>query len=680
VISACNPGESPAIANTPNAPVAPQTHAAVLATATPIAKGVPHGAIINELAITEEADAAISFDLLLGMRLWPTLDGTRPPVPISANAPKELSISHAGRDLLAVILDDAGAVQTLRLGLDGSVRGKASLPGEYLQAIATQTGVIVRTADHAIEWYAPDGTPKGRVVAEPGQRIEGITTRNGHTAAVVANASTGIARNVRWLTLGETLGWGMNVEVPGPIVDGLFAIAPNNKRVAYASFGAVEVFEIDPFQRVIKGESVVRHDDNDRGIGFIDNDTVVLGGISQVSVWTPAKPQPEVKPIDKGDPWAVPTTFVSPTPKKMSQPTDTSLVDGFAYGNGVVVTGLGASLAISTESSTRYLGWKQLAAGNLTNAGDQIVMGLSASRYVWLDNGLAVARDVELHEEPSAPWVYGIPLDERHVMTQTSRDGAYEIVLTNLETKAATKPLRYTGTERLEYTPSSGIFAIAERGKINRYKLDLAANTMTAMPAIRIKGSPTTVRVYDPAKSNGVTAAVIGWGSDYADYQTLTIYRDKGKPTKIHPFEGQILGDDPDGTIYLLSRIGTPELRVLKGGKVVSKKKLDVAGMPALSKDATRLAYFDGKGELVVKDATTDAEIWRKPMWGGSQVLFTADGKKLVVRAIGGVATFDATTGVRTGLECGWNFGIYDEAIGSSPPGQSVVCEDPMLQ
>src|SRR4051812_37311250 len=73
----------------------------------PIAKGIPHGGMIAEIAITEEADAALTFDTILGVRLWPTLDGTRPPVPVSADAPDKLALAHSGRDLLAAILDAA---------------------------------------------------------------------------------------------------------------------------------------------------------------------------------------------------------------------------------------------------------------------------------------------------------------------------------------------------------------------------------------------------------------------------------------------------------------------------------------------------------------------------------------------------------------------------------------------
>src|ERR1041385_5487789 len=150
--AACNPGESPAIASA-SSPTAPAIPAGI--TAPPIAKGIPHGGMINEIAITESADAALTVDNMGNVRLWPTLDGTRPPVPVNANAPKQLALAHAGHDLLAVILDDAGTVHALRLGLDGSVHGRASLPGPYVQALALESGILVRTADHAIEWYAP---------------------------------------------------------------------------------------------------------------------------------------------------------------------------------------------------------------------------------------------------------------------------------------------------------------------------------------------------------------------------------------------------------------------------------------------------------------------------------------------------------------------------------------------
>lgn len=676
LVAACNPGQAPAIAN--KQPTGPQTSGTPTA---PIAKGVPHGGVITEVAITEQADAALSFDNLLGIRLWPTLDGTRPPVPVTANAPRQLALAHAGHDLLAVILDDAGAVQVLRLGLDGKVVSRASLPGLYVQAIAIESGVVVRTPDHAVEWYAADGTARGRVMPEPGQQVQGIATRNGRTAVLLANATTDSARTIRWLTLGDTLTWGQSIDVPSSIDGGLFALSPDGKRVAYTTSSSLEVYEIDPFQRVIPGESPIVHRDGDRGIGFIDNDSVVLGDLGQTWLWQPKKPEPVAVAAPQGDPWAVPTTYVTPHPSSMSLPRDTSMLDGFAYGNGVVVMGNGVTLAISTEVATRYLGWKELAAGTLTLVGDQIVMGLSASRFVWLDANLQVKRDVELHESELSPYLYAIPIDEHHVITQTSHDGHYEIAQVDVETKATTAPTTYPESERNDYTPSSQMFAVAEHHKISRFKLDLTANKMTPLEPIKIKGSPTVIRLFDPAKADGMMAAVVAWDSDYAEHQTLTIYSEHGKKRRIHPFDGAILGESADGTLFVYKN--GVELNVMKGGNVTRRIPLEGMQQPAISADASRIAALDLKGNVIVLDGTKNdhqVELWRQPMWGAQQVQFTADGKKLFVRAIGGIASYDVATGIRMGLECGWNFGLYDEAIGSSPPGQSLVCEDPMLQ
>src|SRR5688500_18077919 len=110
----------------------------------PIAKGIPHGGQIAHVAVTEQADAALTFDNVGGVRLWPALDGTRQPVAVSMIAPVELALAHAGNDLLAASLDQAGAIDLLRLGRDGSVRSRVQLPAEvaYEQVIAVDEGVL----------------------------------------------------------------------------------------------------------------------------------------------------------------------------------------------------------------------------------------------------------------------------------------------------------------------------------------------------------------------------------------------------------------------------------------------------------------------------------------------------------------------------------------------------------
>src|SRR5689334_592307 len=99
VFAACNSGVQPTTGTPQRSVLAPVAAVAP----EPIAKGVPHGSQIIEVAVTDAGDAAITFDQTLGVRLWPALDGSRPPIPLTIEAPRHVSIAHSGRDLLAVI-------------------------------------------------------------------------------------------------------------------------------------------------------------------------------------------------------------------------------------------------------------------------------------------------------------------------------------------------------------------------------------------------------------------------------------------------------------------------------------------------------------------------------------------------------------------------------------------------
>ncbi|HSD88035.1 MAG TPA: hypothetical protein VLB44_10995 [Kofleriaceae bacterium] len=668
--AACNPGEVSVTTHQDE----PVSSALVAPPNEPIAKGIPHGGQIVEVAVTERADAALTFDNLLGVRLWPSLDGTRPPIPVSADAPDSLSLAHVGeRDLLAVILDDADTVRVVRLGLDGRVHGRSSLPGQYAQAIAIDDGVVARTPDHGIEWYAADGTLRGRVVPEPGTQVRTIVTRHGEVAALIADAKLGTARTLRYLTLRDSLEWGVSVQLDSPVRDGTIALSPSGHRIAYVDLAnTVQVYEIDLLKRAVPGALVTAREDA-REIGFYDDDHVAIGG-NDIVTWSAS---PKQEKVLTNDPWAS-ASFVT---SMVHQPLEMAhLVDGFAVADKLVVTGYGSSaLALDDLSRTRYLGWQASGAGTmLSPAGSQLVMALSGSRFVWLDDKLTSVRDVELRPGGSGPWIYGAPLDEHHVVTQTSDNGRYVVELVDLDTKAHST-ISHGDFERMEYSPDSHMLAIMYAHKISRYQLDLASNTVTELPAIRIKGSAVNVRLFDPAVAGGITAAVTGWDSDFANNQTLTIYRGKNQPLRIHPFNGQLLDARADGTMFVFDRTGRkPELRVMKGKTVIRKTAMAASVTAAINADASRIAYI-ADNAVVMVDAT-GAELWRQSLWSAQQVTFTADGTKLFVRAMGGIAILDATTGIRTALECGWNFGVTDQAIATNPIGMAPVCEDPMLQ
>jgi hypothetical protein len=58
----------------------------------------------------------------------------------------------------------------------------------------------------------------------------------------------------------------------------------------------------------------------------------------------------------------------------------------------------------------------------------------------------------------------------------------------------------------------------------------------------------------------------------------------------------------------------------------------------------------------------------------------TKDGKHLAARANGGLVLFDAATGKRTAMECGWTFSLMTTPPVTNALAAAPVCEDPMLQ
>lgn len=641
------------------APLVATQHVEVEATLDPVAKGVPHGGQISQVAVTEQGDAALTFDTVGGVRLWPALDASRTPVPVSAVAPRRLGLAHAGRDLLATILDQAGTVRLVRLGRDGSVRGDVQLRGEvaYQQVIAVDDGALVRGEDQTIEWFLPDGESRGRLLADPSTRIEAIAARRGQAIAIVRAGGT---HQLRWLhTLGGMLTWGPSVALPVLVKDELVALSPSHHRVAIVdTTSQLSVYELG-LVPVRIGHAMSTS--TPTSLGFIDDDRVALMAAS-MSWW--------VKPEDvKHDPWAV-GSISMPAPSRMQ------FLEGGAVADHLAVSGFGAALALTDKDGVRYLGYKEHGAGNTGAAPSSLWVATSGTRLVWLDDTLAIKREIELRKELTGPWIYATAVGDHHVVTHTPIDGTYKVELLDLERRDAPVLLgTYPSVDRVAMSPETGLLAIAVHGKLHRFQVDLAANTARELPPLRARGSVSTVRLLDPERAGGMTAVTVGWDHDYDEDYTLTIHRANGAPKKIRSFTGRVIDVDARGNLYM---VAGNEIQVRRGDKTVSSFEVDGLGTPiAVTADGSRYAVLIGT-DIAVLDAR-GTELWRKPMWGTAQLVFTADGKHLAVRANGGLALLDAATGERKALECGWSF-----ALTTTPPPTTVlasapVCEDPML-
>lgn len=648
--------------------------ASALNTPDPIARGVPHGGVIRELAVAEEGDAAITSDEINGIRLWPSLDGTRPPVPVASSSQAEqLALFHDSRDLVAAVLDSAGTVSLIRLGRDGSVRGRAQLPGDatYLEVVAVGAQVLARTDDHAIDLYSADAELLGRIMPGHGERVTDIAARRGRAAAVI---TTDDGTFVRWITAGAELRWEVSMKLPLVPRDNMLAIAPGKRRIAFVDTGntGLHVLDLELIPLPVKG-TVLAVNDGHTALGFSDDDTAIVAGAPSMW-WTRDKTASTDTPRD---PWAV-----APMPSHT-----TPGLGGFAaaIGDRYLIIPVGLSLALMDSTSTRYLGWKQSAASSsFTAFSEHVVLSTSSSQFTWLDNSLALTRSFNLqdHRQPNEPWMYGTPIGSRHALAQHSDEEAAFIELIDADKPTERVSIgRFPRYDRHEY--ANGMLAVSAGRKVRRFQIDLEATRATEMrPALKLPtDSISWMRLFDPEKADGLVGIAAGWEHEYSDYQTAWVFRMVGsriKTTKIKAFDHTLIRTDATGRMILFDSKG-PAIVTMRGGTVESRTEIaDLTFPDAANADATRLATKIGH-EVVMRDGT-GRELWRTPLWGASQVGFIAGDTRIVVAAPGGLVALDVATGAQVARECAWSFGLHDTQPAAMPVNIATVCEDPVVQ
>ena len=656
VFAACTSAPAPDASPADATPVLPEP-----ARPDPIVEGVPHGGQIEQVAVTEQGDAAITFDSIGGVRLWPALDGTREPVPVSVIAPHQLALTHADHDLLAAVLDDAGSVRLVRLGRDGSVRGDVQLPADvpYEQVTVLGDGVLVRAADQTIEWLAADGTSRGKLAAEPGTRIETIAARRGGAIAVTTD---GTKQALRWLhTLTGELSWGARAALPTAIQNHAIALSPSHRRIAVIDASSkLAVYDL--------GIVPVRVGDTffasgaDRSLGFVDDDHVAVMSSAIMQWWA----MPAARPAD---PWAV-------SGPSLVVPSRGQTSDAGAVADGLAVTGFGAALGLSDTEHVHYLGYKQHGTGNLGAATSSLWMTMSGASLVWLDDSLAVVRALELSHDPVGIWTYLRPAGERHVIKQVSGHGAYQLSLVDVDQPEHPVALgTYPSVDAVEMAPEAGLLAIAVGSDIHRFAIDLATNAVHELPALKVHGSVSSLRLFDPERTDGITAITVGWDRERDENYTMTVFRADGAPQHLKRFTGRLIEIDETGTVYIAVAGG---IEIRRGVEKIATVAIDgLSSTVAVAPGGSRFATLRGNEVLVVDAA--GVEQWRATLWGAAQLAFTPDGTHLAARAIGGVVMFDAASGERTAVECGWSFGLLDAPPVTNPIAMTSVCEDPML-
>ncbi|MEO8843511.1 MAG: hypothetical protein ABI591_19430 [Kofleriaceae bacterium] len=648
--------------------------------------GVPHGGQITHVAVTERADAAVTVDNLGGLRLWPSLDGKREPVPFTINGADALAITHAGDELLVGVVDQAGAGQLVRFSRGGVQRGKIQLPGDVAieQIAAIEGGMLVVRSDQTIERYDASGRSRGRIAADPSTSFGALAVRHGMAAVMIVAGDTSAppaqpvkhkktkllppvvvierASALRWITLGEGLAWGATIEVPRNIDPHALAISPSHKRVLLTErTREVDLFDVGPTALTeVAGDGVITAQAG--AIGLLDEDHAVAVAFGTVR-WLIAKTA--TKKLDV-DPWQIET---SPTQEAVNDQV-------FATGDGMFVSALGPNLVKQDLHATTYLGWSDVAAGNVVISGVEVGLEPRNGRIVWLDRKLQREKDVDLLElgygSPARAWWF----DPDHaVLERSGKDNMTDVTLIDLrhhEVSVALGTYRYI--QQVIYAEDVGMIAIVVAGEIHRFKVDLEYNKTSPLPTLTGNVQAQQLRLLDPARADGLIAIGVG----YDDLgERVTTWRDADAPTILGtkgktPLIGNPVGIDATGLIYV--RLGDAVTGVRDGKDVLHFPAGETAEILVANVAGDRLAGIHGP-ELSVYDPNGGLK-WRQNVWGAQAMVFTHDGARLVVRTTGGLLVLDAITGERLSAACGFTFGIMTKTPAATALNTRPVCED----
>jgi hypothetical protein len=684
--AACSPSEDASAAE-------PATEVLTTAVAPErVPTAVPHGGFIDHVAVTEQGDAAVSLDNIGGLRLWPALDGSREPVPFSVNGADALAISHAGDELLVGVLDQAGAVQLLRFSRTGVLHGHIQVPGDIAidQLVAIDQGMLVARADQSIERYDAAGALRGRIAAEAGESLGALAARHGSAGVIIVErhleeqpqepvldqeeipdrprpkrnrkvlVAKGRAVAMRWIVLGDGLRWGAPITLPEKLDGQQLAISPSHERIALIS-EASELVVLDITRTAEPVDGPKTGVAIGAAIGFVDNDRVArLVGTTHWWISTHAG-----KGVKVADPWHVDNGIGDENINGDGQAAD-----------GKIVAGLGPDLVIQDLHDTKYLGWRELATGNVIASGMHIGVETTSLHIVWLDRALQRESEVDLGDFGFSTRNRVWWLDPNHAVVMETGDKP-ALTLVDFRHRDQRVALgSFTYVQRVELDRTSNELAVVDDGVARRYTLDLEHDQMTELQPLALSFQASMLIQLDPARNAGAIAIV--WGYDengdrfatYRDGDAKPGKRLKGKNYKMP--SGNFVGYDRDGTIYMHDVEG---IYAMHDGKILRRFPLhELATSIVADKTGQRLVGIQGASVTMYDPQGT--VLWTQNVWSAQSIVFTTDGAGVLVRTGGGLIELDAATGARITAACGFSFGVMTKTPQVNAFNAQPVCED----
>ncbi len=644
--------------------------------------GLVHGADISLLAVTEDGAAAFSADEVGDLRLWPALDGSRPPVPVAAHAPTDIALSPRAGGWLATVIDDAGELELLRFASDGLLRGRARAADDvrYLEAVAFGDRVLARREDESLVALDDLGHPLGRIAAASGERIVALATRHGAVLAAIAGSpDTGSASEegvagarsdaqrrgestevdetvteLRWVER-EPLRWGATIVLPMPI--GLpIALAPGHTQFATRSVdhthALVFAIEISGTVRIPDDDDNMRPDLRPpiTSLGFTSDDR--LGILGPTKWW-------EMMSDHRGHLQSAGIPF---------------LREGI-FVDGEVVGGNGPSILLADPNlNVHYLGYRDVPTTMTMNvAGDEVMMDNSSEgRNLWFDGMLHETRSFAIPSESYA-------VDDHHVIAATSTDGerrmSYVLVdVAHPNSHVALGEFADVSSARFDHDRRQ---LLISRGNntVSRIHLDATFHA-TQLPAL---DASNLVVLFDPARAGNLVAMDVDYS--HGGPKLVFFHEDPSAKHIAHTEElvvdGNLVAHDLAGTVYVQEHDHPARIAVIAGAKLVRRFDLDAVAerngaLGGVSHDG-KLVVIAASNQLFAVDPEGHVR-WRVPMFRPVELGFTDDDRALFVMTRSGIVKLDGATGAQLATGCAWRFGLYDVPTGQSSFGERPLC------
>ncbi len=623
--------------------------------------------MIALVAVSDAGDAAVSIDELGELRVWPSLDGTAPPVPVLGIAQAaEVALARTPEGLLIALRDTVGDLELLRLTATGAELGRTQIPGgaHFEQIAIAGESVLARRSDHVLVRFDARGGGGVILAAPPGEQLGGLAARAGGAVAITGDSEHGF-HTVRVVDLvGGGLRWGAATELLHPATAHL-ALSPSHKRLALeaAADSTIEVVDLTtaPVTRLLlepaEGADVAPT------LAFIDEDRLAIAG--RTLAWRRAT----------GALGAAVAAVAATTPAGVE------VVARGAAGDGVFVASNGGSLVLATDQTTRWLGYRVLPDAHLAVDGaGHFVLGPVGGALVWLDGRLVQGRRLEIPAEDGAGIsADAVALDATHVVVSRTRGaGTVTIELVDAEHPATPVPIATLGgMPPISFDVARKTMLVQTSGRAERYVVDLATQRAIKLAPLLTRPGVEHIWLTDPARANGVIAYAFSAGADGNHFDAYTEAPGNTAPVPWRPTTGSPQPTPKlvtaDGTAYdlledhtLLVRRGATQTRVKLPADVVA---LQIGAVST----AGELVIVLTEHEAIAVDRR-GAVRWRVPSSPYGSATFASDDSEVVIGTPGGLVADDAATGAQLAVGCGWSFGLWTAPIRDRTFGQAPVC------